>query len=92
MLSLIRTMLKDSKTGKESITKFIAFIYSIYLLLYLTGALFIMIILKKVDHYIIAEVIAFILSLLGMKNLFNKNMNHGVKDNENQQNDDSNKK
>ena len=63
-------ILKDTGNEKFSMTKFSVLIaLSLWTLQIITG-LYIMISTKTIDHIIIAEVVSFILILLGYKNKF----------------------
>lgn len=66
---LINNILRDKNSEKYSITKTIALLSFILLAVIVLVALYIMIDNKEIDHFLIGELIIFILTLLGFKNL-----------------------
>lgn len=66
---LINDILKDSNSTKYSATKTIALSSFILLTAIIITGLYIMIKNQEVDHFLIGELIFFILTLLGFKNL-----------------------
>lgn len=76
---LINDILRDKDSTKYSVTKTIALSSFILLSIIIVTALYIMIKNEEVDHFLIGELIFFILTLLGFKN-FRKNFT--TKDNQ----------
>jgi hypothetical protein len=65
---LINDILRDKDSEKYSVTKTIALSSFILLSIIIFIGLYIMIKNKEIDHFLIAELIFFILTLLGFKN------------------------
>lgn len=65
---LITDILKDKDSDKFSITKTIALVSFILLIIMILISIYIMIINKEIDHFMIGELMFFILTLLGFKN------------------------
>lgn len=66
--NLFRDILRDTNSKKYSMTKVAAFTSLILLSVGVVVGLVIMIINKKVDHILMGEIIALLLTLLGFKN------------------------
>jgi hypothetical protein len=75
--NLFRDILRDTNSTKYSMTKFVAFTAHLSLLAAVGSAIAIMIINKEIDHILIGELIALVLTLLGFKN-FRGNFNMGA--------------
>lgn len=65
---LINDILRDKDSTKYSVTKTIALSSFILLSIIIVTALYIMIKNEEIDHFLIGELIFFILTLLGFKN------------------------
>jgi hypothetical protein len=65
-----RDIMRDKNSSKYSFTKVIALIGAILLTVVVICSLVIMIRKQEIDHVLIVELIAFILTLLGFKNNF----------------------
>jgi len=61
-------ILRDKDSEKYSITKTIALISFILLIFIILIAIYIMIVNKEIDHFMVGELMFFILTLLGFKN------------------------
>jgi hypothetical protein len=70
--NLFRDILRDKNSLKYSMTKFAAFNALILLNISVVVGVYIMIVSKQVDHILIGELIALLLTLLGFKNLNDK--------------------
>ena len=66
--NLFRDILRDTNSIKYSMTKVAAFTTLLLLVAAACSAIAIMVIHKDVDHVLIAELIALLLTLLGYKN------------------------
>jgi hypothetical protein len=66
---LINDILKDNGSDKYSITKTIALISFFLLLIAIGFGMYIMMKKEEVDYFLIGELMFFILTLLGFKNL-----------------------
>ena len=75
--NLFRDILRDTNSTKYSMTKFVAFTANLCLVTAVGSAIAIMIINKDIDHILIGELIALVLTLLGFKN-FRGNFNMGA--------------
>lgn len=72
---LINDILRDRNSPKYSVTKTIALSsFGLLILMNLIG-LYIMIVNKEIDHFLVGEMIFFILTLLGFKNFSPRNKN-----------------
>jgi hypothetical protein len=76
--NLFRDVLRDTNSRKYSMTKLAAFTSLLMLVAAVSSAIAIMIIEKEIDHILIGELIALLLTLLGFKN-FRGNFNNGAK-------------
>lgn len=76
--NLFRDVLRDTNSRKYSMTKLAAFTSLLMLVAAVGSAIAIMIIEKEIDHILIGELIALLLTLLGFKN-FRGNFNNGAK-------------
>ena len=76
--NLFRDILRDTNSVKYSMTKVAAFTTLLMLVAAVSTGIAIMIIEKEVDHILIGELIALLLTLLGFKN-FKANFNNGAK-------------
>lgn len=76
--NLFRDVLRDTNSRKYSMTKLAAFTSLLMLIAAVSAAIAVMIIDKEVDHILIGELIALLLTLLGFKN-FRGNFNNGTK-------------
>lgn len=70
--NLFRDVLRDTNSKKYSMTKVAAFTSLLLLIAAVVSAIVIMIIERDIDHILIGELIALLLTLLGYKN-FRKN-------------------
>ena len=75
--NLFRDILRDTNSRKYSMTKVAAFTSLILLIAAVSSAIAVMIIEKEVDHILIGELIALLLTLLGFKN-FRGNFNNYI--------------
>jgi hypothetical protein len=66
--NLFRDVLRDTNSRKYSMTKLAAFTSLILLIIAVGSAIGIMIITQDIDHILIGELIALLLTLLGFKN------------------------
>ena len=66
--NLFRDVLRDTNSKKYSMTKLAAFSSLLMLIAAVGSAIAIMIIEKDIDHILIGELIALLLTLLGFKN------------------------
>ena len=66
--NLFRDVLRDTNSKKYSMTKLAAFTSLLMLVAAVSSAIAIMIIEKDIDHILIGELIALLLTLLGFKN------------------------
>lgn len=66
--NLFRDVLRDTNSRKYSMTKLAAFVSLILLIAAVSTAIAIMIINNTIDHILIGELIALLLTLLGFKN------------------------
>lgn len=64
-------ILRDRGSSKYSITKFLALIFSLFLISYLSFELFF--VKNVVDHTLVAELLAIITGLVGLKNSWGVN-------------------
>jgi len=76
--NLFRDILRDTNSRKYSMTKVAAFTSLLMLVAAVSVAIAIMFIDKEIDHILIGELIALLLTLLGFKN-FKANFNSGAK-------------
>jgi hypothetical protein len=65
---LINDILRDKDSEKYSVTKTIAVISFIMLLIIIIMGIYIMIKKNEIDHFLVGELMFFILTLLGFKN------------------------
>lgn len=66
--NLFRDILRDTNSRKYSMTKVAAFTSLLLLTVAVCAGIWIMIIEKQIDHILIGELIALLLTLLGFKN------------------------
>lgn len=64
--NFIYDILRDTGSAKFSITKFLALVFSLFLVSYLTFELFFM--NQEVDHTLVVELLGIIAGLVGLKN------------------------
>lgn len=70
VFKFFRDILRDKNSNKYSLTKTVACLGVILLIIIVIFAIIIMVRKNEVDHILIVEVIGFILTLLGFKNSF----------------------
>lgn len=80
--TFFRDILRDTNSKKFSMTKFAAFTTIWLLVAAVVTGIVIMIIEKEVDHILIGELIALLLTLLGFKNFKNNFRTPGTPPNE----------
>lgn len=68
IIKLINNILRDKDSTKYSVTKTIAVLSFILLGIIVTIAVYIMIMKQEIDHFLVGELMFFILTLLGFKN------------------------
>lgn len=68
IIKLINDILRDKDCTKYSVTKTIAVLSFILLGIIVTIAVYIMITKQEIDHFLVGELMFFILTLLGFKN------------------------
>lgn len=68
IIKLINDILRDKDSTKYSVTKTIAVLSFILLGIIVTIAVYIMIMKQEIDHFLVGELMFFILTLLGFKN------------------------
>jgi hypothetical protein len=67
--TFIKDILRDKDSDKFGITKTIALLSFILLAMIITLGLYTMVSNKEIDHFLVGELMFFILTLLGFKNL-----------------------
>jgi uncharacterized membrane protein len=80
MNKLFKDILRDSNNLKYSMTKFVALNILVLLNIHIIFGIYISIINKTIDHILIVEMIALLLTLLGFKNFRNPKVieNEGI--------------
>lgn len=77
--TFFRDILRDTNSLKFSMTKFAGLTTLILLVISVLTGIIIMIVNWKIDHILIGELIALLLTLLGFKNYNSKNKTSGNK-------------
>lgn len=67
----LRDILRDTNSRKYSMTKFVTLVSVILLVIGVGSSIWIMVKKSEIDHFLIGELIALILTLLGFKNFRN---------------------
>lgn len=75
LFKFFRDILRDKNSNKYSLTKFVACLGVILLIIVVIFGIIIMVRKNEIDHILIVEIIGFVLTLLGFKNSFGYSTN-----------------